>query len=168
MTNLTTLNNLDSVTPSNINKHNTARMGIVIIFLLISIFSSTIFGFDCVYSVDNGEGPPYILNLTRVSEWTLELKIASENRDYFYTPCRNGLRCQQGNADFSNNVAQYKPGENQCEHYLSVDNKERPTYSDSAASFAFRYQDGELCSTTQQPRYLLCFVLLQYLFLIVP
>ena len=35
---------------------------------------------------------------------------------------------------------------------MSVDHKERPSYSDSAASFAFRYQDGELCSITQQPR----------------
>ena len=56
------------------------------------------------------------------------------------------MQCHQGNAAFSSNVAQFTSGYNQCDHYLSVDNKERPTYSDVGASFIFEYEDGELCS----------------------
>ena len=95
--------------------------------LLVTGLISSGYGFECIYQVSNGQGPPYILNLTQVSEWTLEKTIGEDGTTYYYTPCRNGLKCQQGNADFSNNVAQYITGANQCNHYLSVDNKERPT-----------------------------------------
>ena len=88
------------------------------------------------------------------------------------TPCRNAITCKQGNANYESNVAQYtqgiyiyqsrtnavykyihiNKGENQCDHYLSVDNNQKPIYSYGGATWIFNYQDGELCDQTQQPR----------------
>ena len=55
---------------------------------------------------------------------------------------------------------QYRPGENTCNHYLSVDHYEQPEYRYSTAAWRFRYQDGEKCDQTQEPReldvYYLC------------
>lgn len=109
----------------------------------------------CIYEVDNGNGvPPYILNLTEIEGYRLEKTISdgTRTREYIYTPCRNGERCNQGNADYSCNVAEYTPGSNICDHYLSVDNKERPEYLSVGAAFRFEYEDGEICDVTQQPR----------------
>ena len=44
------------------------------------------------------------------------------------------------------------PGSNQCKHYLSVDHKEAAEYSFIGAAWRFRYEDGEVCDQTQQPR----------------
>lgn len=49
-------------------------------------------------------------------------------------------------------MAQYTQGANQCDHYLSVDSGQKPTYSYSGATWIFHYSDGELCDQTQQPR----------------
>ena len=121
---------------------------------LLSLLLVASNAFECVYEVDNGLGPAYTLNLTEVSEWTLELAISSdeETYKYYHTPCRNDIYCSQGNANFSANVAQYEPEGNQCHHYLSVDHKQTPTYSSSAAAFIFNYEDGEICEITQAAR----------------
>ena len=58
----------------------------------------------------------------------------------------------QGNANFFANTAQFRQGENQCTHYLSVDHHQPAQYSFVGASWRFDYEDGELCDTTQQPR----------------
>ena len=109
---------------------------------------------QCIYEVSNGNAPPYVLNLTAISQYRLEKTITDNGRtrEFIYTPCRNGERCQQGSADFSCNVAEYIPGQNQCDRYLSVDNKERPEYLPVGAAFRFQYSDGELCDVTQEPR----------------
>eukprot|EP01084_Bolivina_argentea_P309588 535538_1 len=93
---------------------------------------------------------PYVLNLTGISQWTLEDQ--QPDHFYYYTPCRNGLQCRQGNANFYANTAQYKQGQNQCTKYLSVDHHEQASYSFHGNSWRFSYQDGELCDITQQPR----------------
>ena len=53
----------------------------------------------CVYTANDGA---YTLNLTDISQWTLEYE--TEGHFYYYTPCRNGLSCSQGNAVFSANA----------------------------------------------------------------
>eukprot|EP00484_Ammonia_sp_Unknown_P016710 CAMPEP_0197042506 /NCGR_PEP_ID=MMETSP1384-20130603/18856_1 /TAXON_ID=29189 /ORGANISM="Ammonia sp." /LENGTH=323 /DNA_ID=CAMNT_0042473617 /DNA_START=50 /DNA_END=1018 /DNA_ORIENTATION=- len=102
---------------------------------------------SCVYTANDGQ---YTLNLTQVSRWTLEYETTGHF--YYYTPCRNGIQCQQGNAVFYANSAQYQPGANQCEHYLSVDHREQAQYSFIGGSWRFSYEDGEFCDTTQSPR----------------
>lgn len=92
----------------------------------------------------------YSLNLTSIAGWRLEYE--SSDFFYYYTPCTNNERCPQGNALFYANSVQYKPGENTCSHYLSVDHHEQPTYFFGGASWAFQYEDGELCDSTQEPR----------------
>ena len=83
---------------------------------------------ECVYSAQSPMSKePYVLNLTQISQWTLEFE--APDHFYYYTPCRNGLQCQQGNANFFSNVAQFKPGANQCNHYLAVDHHEQAEYS---------------------------------------
>jgi hypothetical protein len=116
---------------------------IVSLFLLIAHAQS-----QCMYH-DAG-GTNYTLNLTGVSSWTFENEESSFF--YYYTPCRNGLSCLQGNARFASNAIQVRQGENECYHYLSVDHHQSPTYSFTSASWIFNYEDGELCDTTQQPR----------------
>jgi len=101
---------------------------------------------ECMYT-DQRSG--YTLNLTRESDWTLEYE---GSRFFYYTPCRNGVRCFQGNAEYYTNVAEFAQGANQCIHYLSVDRHQQPTYSFVGASWRFEYDDGELCDVTQQPR----------------
>mmetsp|Transcript_49395 Transcript_49395/g.60649 ORF Transcript_49395/g.60649 Transcript_49395/m.60649 type:complete len:322 (-) Transcript_49395:11-976(-) len=103
---------------------------------------------ECIYR-DAG-GSPFELNLTAIEGYRLEKEYP--DFFYYYTPCRNGLSCQQGNANFANNVAQYKPGANQCVHYLAVDHHESPTYLFNGASWVFEYSDGEICDVTQEPR----------------
>jgi len=100
---------------------------------------------QCVYT--DGR---YTLNLTRESEWTLE--IETPNIFLYYTPCRNGIRCYQGNAEYYANIAEIAPGANQCVHYLGVDRHQNPEYSFYGASWRFEYTDGEVCDITQQPR----------------
>jgi len=102
---------------------------------------------SCVYSANDGN---YVLNLTQISRWTLEYE--APDHFYYYTPCRNGLTCMQGNANFYSNAAQFRQGQNQCTHYLSVDHHEKAQYSFIGASWRFSYEDGELCDSTQQPR----------------
>jgi len=101
----------------------------------------------CVYQANDGR---YTFNLTQVSRWTLEYE--APDHFYYYTPCRNGLTCTQGNANFYANTAQYRQGQNQCTHYLSVDHHEKAQYSFIGASWRFSYEDGELCDITQEPR----------------
>eukprot|EP01084_Bolivina_argentea_P297586 512699_1 len=114
--------------------------------ILISILVNIVYCQDrCVYTTLNGN---YVFNLTQISRWVLELE--SPNHFYYYTPCRNGLSCRQGNADFHANTAQYKQGVNQCEHYLSVDHRDQAQYSFIGASWRFEYSDGQLCDQTQQ------------------
>eukprot|EP00483_Globobulimina_turgida_P003680 UN03686 len=111
---------------------------------------------ECSYR--GGPNGQYELNLTSISQYRLEYKTPQHY--YYYTPCRNGERCRQGNADFSANAVEYAPGTNQCLHFLSVDHHERPDYFYGTASWIFGYEDGELCDQTQQPRhtnvYMLC------------
>eukprot|EP01083_Nonionella_stella_P184108 667212_1 len=111
---------------------------------------------QCLYT--GGPHDRYQLNLTSINGWRMEYQ--TPNHFYYYTPCRNGEVCHQGNADFYGNAVQYAPGSNQCEHYLSVDHHDRPDYFLGTATWIFRYQDGELCDSTQQPRntnvYMLC------------
>eukprot|EP00483_Globobulimina_turgida_P006243 UN06253 len=102
---------------------------------------------QCVYTANNGL---YVFNLTGISRWTLELE--KPDHFYYYTPCRNGITCRQGNADFAANSAQFKQGANQCTHYLSVDHHEAAQYSFVGASWRFHYEDGEPCDITQEPR----------------
>ena len=70
----------------------------------------------------------------------------------YFTPCRNGEVCNQGNSQFYGNSVQYRSPENTCNHYLSVDHHEQPEYLFATAAWRFRYEDGELCDQTQQPR----------------
>ena len=94
---------------------------------------------NCEYSFNSPNSKePYVLNLTQIRSWTLESEQASHF--YYYTPCRNGLRCTQGGALFSANAAQFKQGANQCEHFLSVDHHDRPSYSAVGDSWRFHYQ----------------------------
>eukprot|EP01084_Bolivina_argentea_P098469 176969_1 len=111
----------------------------------------------CTY--EGGPDFRYTLNLTSISGYRLEYKDAVNGRNYYYTPCRNGEVCHQGNADFYGNCVQYRPGENQCMHWLAVDHHERPDYFFATAAWAFQYQDGEVCDVTQQPRDLNVFYL---------
>jgi hypothetical protein len=102
----------------------------------------------CMYA--GGPNGQFTLNLTIISDWTLEL----ETSEYFayYTPCGNRMHCRQGNSDFYANVAQYKQGVNGCAFYLSVDHRQPPTYSFGGASWHFRYEDGETCQQKNAPR----------------
>jgi len=119
--------------------------------VLATLFGLALGQQTCVYEVSNGPNrPPFVLNLTAIQTWTLELEENGIN--YYYTPCRNGLRCFQGNSEFFTNVAQFKVGVNQCIYYLGVDHHERPTYSQVGASYRFEYEDGEMCQQTNQPR----------------
>jgi len=102
---------------------------------------------QCVYTANDGK---YMFNLTQISRWTLEHE--TPDHFYYYTPCRNGLRCTQGGALFSANAIQMKPGENSCQHWLSVDHHEQAEYSFIGGSWRFTYQDGQLCDQTQEPR----------------
>jgi hypothetical protein len=106
-----------------------------------------------------GPGGRYTLNLTSISGYRLEYRDPVYNRNYYFTPCRNGEQCQQGNAQFYGNCVEYQPGSNMCLHYLAIDHHERPDYFYTAASWAFMYQDGEKCDLTQQPRDLNVFFL---------
>jgi hypothetical protein len=106
----------------------------------------------CEYNVNIGPHTSFLFNLTDISSWTLEFADSTDEFNYYYTPCRNGLRCRQGNADYYANVAQLTRGQNVCDYYLSVDNRENPIYSYTGASFMFSYSDGELCAATQEPR----------------
>jgi len=119
------------------------------------LLSSVLFAFgsaqnppeQCVYTANDGN---FVLNLTEISDWTLEYE--DPDHFYYYTPCRNGLRCTQGGALFSANSIQMKQGANVCTHYLSVDHHEQAEYSFIGGSWRFHYEDGEVCDVTQQPR----------------
>ena len=104
----------------------------------------------CIY--EGGPNGDYMLNLTSIFGWRLEYQDTAGGHNYYYTPCTNSEVCYQGNAEFYANSVQYKPGANQCDHYLSVDHHDRPEYLFATASWAFSYSDGELCDQTQQPR----------------
>jgi hypothetical protein len=123
-----------------------------IVALLLGIYCVSGQQRRCEYDVQIGPQNSFTFNLTDISGWTLEFVDSADPFNYYYTPCRNGLQCRQGNANFYSNVAQYTRGQNQCDYYLSVDNRENPIYSYTGASFMFAYEDGELCSETQQPR----------------
>eukprot|EP00483_Globobulimina_turgida_P000301 UN00301 len=116
------------------------------------------YGRPCEYH--GGPNGIYLLNLTSVNGYHLEYK-APDGHNYYHTPCYNGEQCRQGTANFQANVVQYNGGgENTCNHYLSVDHHERPTYFFGGALWAFQYRDGQICDQTQQPRmtnvYYLC------------
>jgi len=102
----------------------------------------------CVYTANDGN---FVLNLTEISDWTLEYE--DPDHFYYYTPCRNGLRCTQGGALYSANAIQMKQGANVCTHFLSVDHHEHAEYSFIGGSWRFHYEDGEICDITQQPRH---------------
>eukprot|EP01084_Bolivina_argentea_P283226 485015_1 len=105
----------------------------------------------CIYYADNPQtNTQYVFNLTSISRWTLEYE--TPGHFFYYTPCHNGIQCQQGAQNVAVNSAQFRPGVNQCEHYLSIDNHEKAEYSFHGNSWRFQYQDGELCDITQQPR----------------
>ena len=70
----------------------------------------------------------YDLNLTSVSGYHLEYQNGPGGHFYYYTPCTNGEVCRQGTAEFYGNTVEYNPGSNTCNHYLSVDHHEPPTY----------------------------------------
>ena len=91
----------------------------------------------------------YTLNLTSITGYHMEYETYNF---FYYTPCSNDEICHQGNAEFYANAVEYKPGENECLHYLSIDHHERPEYSVNAASWGFKYSDGEFCDEIQQPR----------------
>eukprot|EP01083_Nonionella_stella_P184107 667211_1 len=110
---------------------------------------------QCLYT--GGPHDRYQLNLTSINGWRMEYQ--TPNHFYYYTPCRNGEVCHQGNADFYGNCVQYRPGENQCMHWLAVDHHERPQYIFATAAWVFPYQDGEKCDVTQEPRDLNVFYL---------
>ena len=103
---------------------------------------------ECVFT--GGPNNEYSLNLTVMSEWTMSL----ENTDYFYfyTPCGNREICTQGNKNTASNVVQYIPGSNQCNYYLSIDHHESPQYDFYLGAWIFKYQDGQICQQTNQPR----------------
>eukprot|EP01084_Bolivina_argentea_P011925 22325_1 len=103
---------------------------------------------QCQWS--GGPNNRYTFNLTSISRYRLEYVQDSDHR-YYYTPCHNGEVCQQGTATFYGNAVQYMSG-NQCRHYLSVDHHDAPTYFFGGASWAFQYNDGQVCDVTQQPR----------------
>jgi len=123
-----------------------------------SVFVLVAFGQQRTCEYTGGPNDRYTLNLTSVAGYRLE--YASSNHRYYYTPCYNNEICPQGNAQFRANAVQYTPGSNVCNHYLSVDHHERPEYIFATAAWGFRYEDGELCDQTQQPRdlnvYMLC------------
>jgi len=102
----------------------------------------------CEYT--GGPQNQYTLNLTSISRYRLEYVQDTDHR-YYYTPCRNGEVCHQGNADYYGNMVRYGSG-NQCLHWLSVDHHDRPSYFFGGASWAFQYRDGQICDVTQQPR----------------
>eukprot|EP01083_Nonionella_stella_P157670 512096_1 len=121
---------------------------------LVSLLSIKIvigqYGVPCEYT--SGPNGMYTLNLTSVNGYHLEYK-SPDGHNYYHTPCWNGEPCRQGNANFQANVVQYNQGgTNQCNHFLSVDHHERPTYFFGGALWGFQYNDGEKCDTTQQPR----------------
>jgi len=106
---------------------------------------------SCVYEYHSPlSKEPYVFNLSSISRWTLEYE--APDHFYYYTPCRNGIQCNQGNAMFVGNTAQYKQGANQCTHYLSVDHHDYAHYSFVGESWHFEYEDGEMCDVTQEPR----------------
>lgn len=119
---------------------------------LLTALASVAYGQDhCVYeyhSPTNKE--PFVLNLTHISRWNMEFE--AEGDFYYYSPCGNRIQCNQGNANFVGNVAQYVPGANQCKHYLSVDHHDSPDYSFVGDAWHFAYEDGEKCDVTQEPR----------------
>eukprot|EP01083_Nonionella_stella_P024151 66768_1 len=117
--------------------------------LLLGVLSVVHSQDQCIYSANDGN---YVLNLTSVSQWTLEYQ--GSDHWYYYTPCRNGLNCVQGNANFYANAAQYNEMgiDNQCTAYLAVDHHEAAQYSFIGGAWMFHYEDGELCDSTQQPR----------------
>jgi len=112
----------------------------------------------CTY--EGGPYGKYTLNLTSIFGYHLEYKSVADGYNYYYTPCINGEVCNQGNANFYGNAAQYKPGENSCSHWLSVDHHTQPQYFFGGAAWAFQYEDGQTCDQTQLPRdlnvYYLC------------
>jgi len=114
------------------------------------------YGVPCSYT--GGPNGMYLLNLTSVNGYHLEYK-SPDGHHYYHTPCHNGEPCRQGTANFQANTVQYSSG-NICNHYLSVDHHEKPTYFFGAAVWAFQYRDGQLCDVTQEPRatnvYYLC------------
>jgi len=101
---------------------------------------------------EGGPNDRYMLNLTSVRGYHLEFKNGPGNHNYYYTPCVNGERCYQGNAEFYGNAIQMNPGANTCNHLLAIDHHELPTYFFGGAAWAFQYRDGQLCDQTQQPR----------------
>eukprot|EP00483_Globobulimina_turgida_P001024 UN01026 len=116
--------------------------------VLLSALIAVVYSQDqCIYTANDGQ---YVFNLTQISRWTLELE--KPDHFYYYTPCRNGITCHQGNANFAANSAQFKQGANQCTHYLSVDHHQPAQYSFVGASWRFHYEDGEICDMNQQPR----------------
>mmetsp|Transcript_67455 Transcript_67455/g.60595 ORF Transcript_67455/g.60595 Transcript_67455/m.60595 type:complete len:341 (+) Transcript_67455:122-1144(+) len=104
----------------------------------------------CEYG--GGPNSRYMLNLTSVSGYHLEFENGPGGHFYYYTPCTNGEVCYQGNAEFHGNAVQYNPGSNTCNHLLAVDHHEQPTYFFGGASWAFQYEDGQICDSTQEPR----------------
>ena len=120
--------------------------------IIASVFVTIAVGqqHSCVYQ--GGPNDVYTLNLTSIFGWRLEYQDTTGGHNYYYTPCINNEVCYQGNAEFYANAVQYKPGANQCYHYLSVDHHDRPEYIFATAAWGFRYSDGELCDQTQQPR----------------
>ena len=127
------------------NNSQTMAVMSILIFTLIAI------GYSqkniCMYTANDGK---YTLNLTEISDWTLEYQ--SPGRFFYYSPCRNGVRCEQGATAWYGNTVENDPKGNQCLHYLSIDHKESAQYSFIGAAWRFSFSDGELCDQTQQPR----------------
>jgi len=107
----------------------------------------------CVYEFrdpHSDQKEPFVLNLTAISRWQMEFQTPEDF--FYYSPCGNRIQCNQGNANFMSNMAQYVPGANQCKHYLSVDHHDRPDYTFVGDAWHFEYEDGEKCDVTQEPR----------------
>ena len=77
-----------------------------------------------------GPNGRYLFNLTSISGYHLEYSssTAPGGHAYYYTPCTNNERCQQGNAEFYANAVQYNPGANTCNHYLAIDHHQSAQY----------------------------------------
>eukprot|EP01084_Bolivina_argentea_P234234 394332_1 len=77
---------------------------------------------SCVYTDGN-----YVLDLTSIATKTYSWKSnnPSDPATYWYTPCRNGLRCSSTNT----NIARDNDGIDRRCSYLGIDNGQKPYYN---------------------------------------
>ena len=114
--------------------------------VVVQHFLSACMGHKCIYNVTN-DGSLYTLDLRGVANITLY----SEDGTFAYSPCRNGIKCDKGNAEFMANSVLYNSSSiysNACERYIGVDHDKKPTYSSKDHSFLFRFDGEDWCATS--------------------